>query len=114
MWKDFPEISGHVQICEKNSILEELNNETLLKELRDRTLYEIGIPISQTINVDYFLMGLEKVLVEYVKDQKINSNKVNLLVSSYGSQKAYKIIACGVLCLMQSYELVSGPKIGSF
>lgn len=112
-WKDFPEMSDSCRTCRGLNLERELNDARLLKRVHKLARKAIGIEVNQPINSDVLSEKLGEAVFQYAKQgQGISSDKVLALVDQANSKRqAFMIIGYTVICLLESYGLVTGPKL---
>lgn len=112
-WKDFPEMLDSCSTCRRLNLEHELNNARLLKNIHKLARKVIGIEANQPINSDVLSEKLGEAVFQYARQGKgISSDKVLALVDQANDKRqAFMIIGYTVICLLESYGLVTGPKL---
>ena len=112
-WKNYPEMSNSCRTCRGLNLEDELNNAKLLKGINKLAHKMIGIETNQPIDSDVLSEKLGEAVFQYAKQgRKISSDKVVALVDQANSKRqAFMIIGYTVICLLESYGLVTGPKL---
>lgn len=112
-WKDYPEMSSSCRTCRGLNLESELNNQKLLKRIHELAHKIIGIETNQPIDSDVLSEKLGEAVFQYAKQgNEVSSAKVLALVDQANSkQQAFMIIGYTVICLLESYGMVTGPKL---
>jgi hypothetical protein len=110
-WNDIIQMKNSRRICHRSNLERELNNEKLLKTIHQRARSTLGIPSSQSILIDVLVEKLGEVVFQYA-GHEISSDKVVAVLNEVSDKrKACEVIGCTIVCLLERYGMISGPKL---
>jgi hypothetical protein len=111
-WNEIPAMSHSRGICRDISLEKQLNKKSLLKEVYQCALDEIGLTSSQAVSNQFFFDKLGHVIISFALEGRIDKQKVMTLIQRSGEADACECLGMTVVCLMEEWGLIKGgPRI---